>query len=148
MSSPTLIFCAVVENLLLRSGFDRVLVLQPALKSFEHEGDVSVSIIFKYLEDGVVNVVLRRCCVDDDSSGLGNFAEPLIQFCGRDRAGAGDPFLLELFRWPDIDELELFAGVEKKLEAINRDGRNVPGFMPGLCYRRRETEQPDRHERN
>jgi hypothetical protein len=51
-----------------------------------------VPAIFKYLEDGVVDLVLRRCCVDDDSSGLGNFAEPFIQFGGRNRAGAGDPF--------------------------------------------------------
>jgi len=51
---------------------------------------------------------------------------------------------LELSRRPDIDELELFAGVEKKLEAINRDRRDVPGLMPGERYHRAESAEPDR----
>jgi hypothetical protein len=133
----------LVDSLLLSPAFNRVFEFQPTLKSFQHKGDISIPAVFKCLEDGVVDLVLRRCCIDDDSSGFGNFAEPFIQFRGGNRAGAGDPFLLELFRRPEINEHEFFAGVEKKLETISGDGRNVSCVMPGLCNGWAESEEPE-----
>ena len=75
---------------------------------------------------------MRRRRINDDSSGLGNFADPLIQFPTGNRARSGDSLLLELFYWSEINEDKFFAGIEKKLETISGDGRNVSGVMPGL----------------